>query len=87
VPRIELDGISVESDRNKAVALLAYLAMGKGLQSRDSLAALFWPEYDQSHAYANLRRTLWELNNILGEGCGNLSSVQQASWLASRFKG
>ncbi|HZY40814.1 MAG TPA: AAA family ATPase, partial [Anaerolineae bacterium] len=30
------------------------------------LAALLWPEYDQSHAYAALRRTLSALNKALG---------------------
>lgn len=67
-PRIELDNKPVATDRRKAVALLAYLAVTAVSHSRESLAALFWPESDQSRAYAYLRRTLWELHQMLGEG-------------------
>jgi DNA-binding SARP family transcriptional activator len=67
-PRIELDGEPVHIARRKAVALLAYLAMMGGSHSRDTLATLLWPEYDQSRARAGLRRTLSELNTTLGEG-------------------
>jgi hypothetical protein len=51
LPRLERDGRPVEVDTRKAIALLAYLAL-MGNQSRDALAALLWPEYDQSHALA-----------------------------------
>ncbi|MFN2195581.1 MAG: BTAD domain-containing putative transcriptional regulator, partial [Anaerolineales bacterium] len=37
-------------------------------QPRDFLAALLWPDYEQNSAYAYLRRTLWELNQILTRG-------------------
>jgi DNA-binding SARP family transcriptional activator/predicted ATPase len=67
-PRIELAGEPVDMDRRKATALLAYLAMTRERHRRESLAAFFWPEYDRSRAYAYLRRTLWEINNALGEG-------------------
>jgi DNA-binding SARP family transcriptional activator len=67
-PRIELDGEPVHVGRRKAVALLAYLAVTGGSHSRDSLATLLWPEYDQSRARANLRRALSLLNRTLGEG-------------------
>ncbi len=40
-----------------ALALLAYLAVTRQSHSRESLAALFWPDYDQSRAHAYLRRT------------------------------
>src|SRR5512139_325330 len=65
-PRIELGGKPVAVDTRKAVALLAYLAMTSQPHSRDALATLLWPEYDQSHAYAALRRTLSALNKALG---------------------
>ncbi len=68
VPQIEIDGLPVETDRRKAVALLALLALNPLGRSRESLAALFWPEFDPSRAVAYLRRTLWELNQALGEG-------------------
>jgi DNA-binding SARP family transcriptional activator/predicted ATPase len=65
-PRVELDGEEIHIARRKAVALLAYLAVTGGSHSRDSLATLLWPEYDQSGARADLRRTLSVLNRTLG---------------------
>jgi predicted ATPase/DNA-binding SARP family transcriptional activator len=67
-PRIVLDGNPIVIDRNKATALFAYLAITPGKHSRQSLATLFWPESEQEKAYAYLRRTLWTLNEALGEG-------------------
>ena len=65
-PRIELDQQPITVDTRKAIALLAYLALARQPHSRDALAALLWPEYDKSHAYAALRRTLSALNKALG---------------------
>jgi predicted ATPase len=45
---------------------MAYLAVTRQPHSRDALAALLWPEYDQSRGYAALRRTLSVLNKALG---------------------
>ena len=67
-PRVELDGEPVQIGRRKAIALLAYLAVTSEPHSRDSLAALLWPEYDQSSAPADLRRSLSLLNRSLGKG-------------------
>src|SRR6266568_2812354 len=64
-PRIVRDGIVLNVDTRKATALIAYLAVTKRPQSRDALAALLWPEYDQAHARATLRRTLSTLNKAL----------------------
>lgn len=64
-PRIERDGILVNTDTRKAVALMAYLAVTRQPHSRDTLAALLWPEYDQPHARATLRRTLSALHKAL----------------------
>jgi predicted ATPase/DNA-binding SARP family transcriptional activator len=50
------------------MATLAYLAVTGQKHSRETLAALFWPENDHSSARAELRRTLSVLNRILGEG-------------------
>ncbi len=49
------------------MALLAYLAVTTKVHSRDSLAALFWADYDQSRARSALRRTLSVLNKALRE--------------------
>lgn len=64
-PRIESDGLQVRVDTRKAVALLAYIAVTRQRHTRDKLAALFWPEYDQTSARATLRRTLSALNKAL----------------------
>ena len=66
-PRLVLNGKSVSLERNKALALLAYLAVIRQTHSRELLATLLWPDHDQSQAYAYLRRTLWSINNTLGE--------------------
>ncbi|MEN9938266.1 MAG: hypothetical protein RLZZ387_4845 [Chloroflexota bacterium] len=66
VPRVERDGAPVEVDTRKAIALVAFLAVTGQPHSRDALAALLWPDYDQTHARATLRRTLSALNKALG---------------------
>lgn len=68
-PRLLRDGRSVATDTRKAIALLAYLALTNQPHSRDSLAALFYPDTDQSHARGALRRTLSTLNKALGGEC------------------
>jgi DNA-binding SARP family transcriptional activator len=67
-PRVELDGEEVHIPRRKATALLAYLAVTGQAHQRDALATLPWPEHDQSSARAEVRRTLSQLNRILGHG-------------------
>ena len=67
-PQIYLNHEPVTADRRKAVALLAYLAVIGGKQTRDSLSALLWPDYDQSKAFTNLRHALWETQQTIGEG-------------------
>jgi predicted ATPase/DNA-binding SARP family transcriptional activator len=66
-PQIELGGVPVEVDTRKAIALVAYLAVTRQVHSRESLAALLWPEYEPERAYANLRRTLWAFNKAAGD--------------------
>src|SRR5215467_8642504 len=65
-PRFERDGQTIDLDTRKASALIAYLTIAKQRQSRDTLATLLWPEFDQAHARATLRRTLSTLNKALG---------------------
>ncbi|HET8840017.1 MAG TPA: AAA family ATPase [Ktedonobacteraceae bacterium] len=64
-PRMERDGVAINADTRKAIALMAYLAVTRQRHSRDALSALLWPEYDQPHARATLRRTLSALNKAL----------------------
>ena len=68
-PRIEHDGQPVEPDTRKAIALLAYLAVTGKRHTRDALATLLWPEFDQIRGRAALRRTLSALKSAL-EGYG-----------------
>ena len=68
-PYIERNGARITVDTRKAIALLAYLAITGQRQRRDTLATLLWPDYDQPHAHATLRRTLWTLNKAL-DGAG-----------------
>src|SRR5918995_5266445 len=67
-PRIEHDGVPVEVDTRKAIALAAYLAVTGQRHTRDALAGLLWPEYGQSRARAALRRTLSSLGKARAEG-------------------
>ena len=66
--RIEIEGQPARTSRHKALALLVYLALNPGKQSRENLSGFLWPEYEQGKASAYLRRTLWEAHRMLGEG-------------------
>jgi DNA-binding SARP family transcriptional activator/tetratricopeptide (TPR) repeat protein len=57
-PRVRLGGSDVRFDTRKAIALLAFLGVTGREHSRDSLAALLWPELERARARATLRRTL-----------------------------
>jgi len=52
----------------KRVALLTYLAVATpgGFHRRDTLLGLFWPEQDQRHARASLRKATHVLRRALG---------------------
>lgn len=77
--RIELEGQPIQTSRHKALALLIYLARCQEKQSREALSALLWPDYEQGKAFAYLRRALWELHSLLGEGC--LEASREEIWL------
>ena len=81
-PRIERDGAPARVDTRKAIALAAYLAVADGSHRRDTLALLLWPEADETHARAALRRTLSSLNRAL-EGHG-LSIDRETVGLSQR---
>jgi predicted ATPase/DNA-binding SARP family transcriptional activator len=67
-PTILLDGVTFDTDRRKAIALLAYLIATGKHQMREHLATLLWPDYNRDSAFAYLRRTFFELNQGLGKG-------------------
>jgi DNA-binding SARP family transcriptional activator len=54
--------------QSKAVALLAYLARAPGgrFQRRDTLVGLLWPDLDQLHARAALRKAVHVVRTLLG---------------------
>ena len=64
-PRIDCDGVPIEVDTRKAIALLAYLAVGDQAPARERLAGLLWPDYDPDRARGSLRRTLSALLKAL----------------------
>ncbi|HSB02798.1 MAG TPA: BTAD domain-containing putative transcriptional regulator, partial [Anaerolineales bacterium] len=68
-PLIEVDGHAVRLEMRKTLALLAYLSLSPQSTSRETMATMFWPEYDQQHALSNLRRNLSSLAGSLPPGC------------------
>ncbi|AHG93569.1 transcriptional activator domain-containing protein (plasmid) [Gemmatirosa kalamazoonensis] len=69
----DLRGVAAEEAgallaQSKCVALLAYLALASpgALHRRDRLVGLLWPELDQEHARAALRKAVYALRRALG---------------------
>lgn len=72
-PQFQLDHAPVTASRRAVVALIAYLAVTEveypgQRHARESLASLFWTDYDLAKGLANLRHTLWEVSQFMGEG-------------------
>lgn len=67
-PVAEVDEVQVHFETRKIAALLAYLSLNPLGSPREKLAALLWPEFDQTHAMANLRRALGSLTRALPAG-------------------
>ncbi len=65
-PTLERNGRSQPLTRRKARALLTYLAVTQKAHSRETLAALLWPDHDQQQGRADLSRTLSNLRTALG---------------------
>jgi WD40 repeat protein/DNA-binding SARP family transcriptional activator len=67
---IVLDGMPPSRvNTSKARALLGYLAVeAHSAHSRESLAALLWPEADQTDATHSLRQALYTLRRALSDG-------------------
>ena len=62
-------GPPLQLTQPKRIALLLYLALAEpaGVQSRESLMALLWPEASDESARHSLRNTLYGLRQVLGE--------------------
>ena len=66
IPKGDADALLSQS---KVVGLLAYLALSPrdAFQRRDRIAGLLWPELDQAHARAALRKVVHIARGTLGE--------------------
>jgi DNA-binding SARP family transcriptional activator len=69
-PEVSCGGKLLRFRSRKELALLFYLAAEGGLQSREKLAALFWPESGEDQSRASLRNALYGLRKTLQGGTG-----------------
>jgi predicted ATPase/DNA-binding SARP family transcriptional activator len=67
-PQLERAGEPLTLGRQRAFALLAYLATTRQTQRRETLTAFLWPDVAPDLAYSYLRRDLSVLHKILGSG-------------------
>ncbi|MEI6044640.1 MAG: hypothetical protein WCS37_09820, partial [Chloroflexota bacterium] len=65
VPEVIHEGKALIFSTRKALALLVYLAVERGLQPREKLTDLFWPESDEIRGRGSLRRALSQLRQSL----------------------
>ncbi len=77
-PEVRLGDSQLAFPTRKTLALLVYLAAEAGLQPREQLAALFWPEANPERSYASLRNTLGRLQKVMREA----SSQAQTPYLS-----
>jgi DNA-binding SARP family transcriptional activator len=88
VPRIERDGQPVALTANKAIALLACLAVADQPQPRERLLGLLWPESTEDAARKNLRNTLWTIRRTVGDDVFGVESeriaLSDAVWVDVR---
>lgn len=64
-PEIRLGDDLVTFPTRKTMALLIYLAIEGGMQPREHMSALLWPEANPERSRANLRNTLGHLRSAL----------------------
>lgn len=60
-PRVLVSGRALRIRRRKALALIAFLALSRTPPTRESLAAMFWPEAGREGSQGQLRNHLWVL--------------------------
>src|SRR6478736_1538173 len=74
---LRADGAELARPASKrARAVLAYLALNPGPESRSRLAARFWPDVLDESARASLRVALTELRRALGPAAGYLLATR-----------
>src|SRR4030042_3955276 len=62
-PHIAIDGVLFKVSTHRAIPLIAYLAITRVSQTRETLASLLWSDGSLSNALASLRTTLWRLKS------------------------
>lgn len=67
---VHMGGSRLAFPTRKTLALLIYLAIEGGMQPREHLAALLWPEANPERSYASLRNTLGHLQTSLRRASG-----------------
>jgi DNA-binding SARP family transcriptional activator len=73
-PEVRLGENLVTFSTRKTQALLIYLAIETGLQPREHLAALLWPEANLERSHANLRNTLGHLQSALRQASSQVQT-------------
>ena len=73
-PEVRLDEHLVTFPTRKTFALLIYILLEEGMQPREYLAALLWPEANPERSHASLRNTLGHLQTALGRAGGQALS-------------
>ncbi|MEM7115971.1 MAG: BTAD domain-containing putative transcriptional regulator [Chloroflexota bacterium] len=66
-PQVLINNEPCTISRQKAMALLVYLAVTQQSHRRQALAMMLWPESSVSEARTNLRRTLHRLRQAMGD--------------------
>lgn len=74
-PEVRLGENLISFSTRKTLALLIYLAIEPGLQPREHLAALLWPEANPERSRANLRNTLGHLQRALRQASGQAQTA------------
>ncbi len=80
---LKCDGVEISAiGTTRMRSLLAYLVLHRGsLQSRASLAFLFWPDSSEPQALTNLRHLLYELRQVLPDTDGCLhADTRTVEW-------
>jgi DNA-binding SARP family transcriptional activator len=74
-PEVRLGEHLLSFPTRKTLALLIYLALEGGMQPREHLAALLWPEANPERSHASLRNTLGHLQTTLRQVGGQTLSL------------
>lgn len=80
-------GGPVRLESAKTTALLAYLALKGGPQTRQKLMGMFWADLPEGRAAGNLRRALWDQGRRLSSSGGPLVVADRQSVRFNRAVG